>query len=101
MHIINVFLKVKSDKVDAFKELTLDNSRNSRKEPGCLRFDVLQHEDDPTRFTLYEAYKTKADIDHHKSTDHYNRWADNVGDLLVEPRSRDLLFNIDPADAEF
>ena len=101
MHILHVFLHVKADQIEAFKTLTLDNARNTRQEPGCVRFDVLQDKDDPTRFTFIEVYKDPSDIDHHKATDHYARWADNVGDLLEEPRTRNVLTNIDPPDEEF
>ena len=101
MQIIHVFLHVKADHIETFKELTMDNARNSRKEPGCVRFDILQQLDDPTRFEFIEVYKDSSDIDHHKSTDHYARWADNVGQYLEEPRSRNLLTNVDPSDEEF
>jgi autoinducer 2-degrading protein len=101
MHIIHVFLHVKADKIEAFKTLTLDNARNSRKEPGCVRFDVLQQQDDPTKFEFVEIYKDVSDLDHHKTTEHYARWSDGVGDLLVEPRTRNLLTNVDPADADY
>jgi autoinducer 2-degrading protein len=101
MHIIHVFLHVKADKIEAFKTLTLDNARNSRQEPGCVRFDILQQQDDPTRFEFVEIYKDASDLEYHKSTDHYARWSEGVGDLLEEPRSRNILTNVDPSDEEF
>ena len=30
-------------------------------EPGNVRFDVLRSKDDPTRFVLYEVYRTPED----------------------------------------
>ena len=59
MYVVAVTLFVKPQFVDAFKNQTLDNARNTRKEPGNLRFDVLQAEDDPTRFLLYGERATK------------------------------------------
>ncbi|MEE9934451.1 MAG: antibiotic biosynthesis monooxygenase, partial [Deltaproteobacteria bacterium] len=50
-----VSVVVKPEDVDRFIEATLENHRQSREEKGNLRFDVLQHRDDPTAFTLYEA----------------------------------------------
>ena len=50
MFIVHVFVHVKPDCVDAFREATLENARNSVQEAGIARFDVVQQQDDPTRF---------------------------------------------------
>ena len=50
MLIVHVHIQVKPDQVDAFKAACIENSRNSVQEPGIARFDVLQQQDDPTRF---------------------------------------------------
>ena len=47
---------------------------NSRREPGCLRFDVLQDKDDKSKFVIQEVYKDEAALEDHKKTDHYNQW---------------------------
>ena len=98
MFIIHVYLQVKDDCIDRFREITLENARNTLKEPGAIRFDVFQTQDDPTRFTFVEIYRDPSDIDHHKSTDHYARWAGAVDELLVEPRSRDIMTNVFPGE---
>lgn len=98
MFIIHVYLQVKEDCIERFKEITLDNARNTLQEPGAIRFDVFQNKDDPARFTFIEIYKAPSDIDHHKSTEHYARWAGAVDELLVEPRSRDIMTNVFPGD---
>ena len=49
MLIVHVHVKVKPDCIDAFKEATIENARQSVKEPGIARFDVVQQNDDPTR----------------------------------------------------
>ena len=45
---------MKEDCIDRFKEITFDNARNTVQEPGAIRFDVFQNQDDP-RFTLWES----------------------------------------------
>ena len=60
MLIVHVFVHVKPDAVDAFIAATLENARNSVQEPGVVRFDVVQQDDDPTRFLLIEIYRTPA-----------------------------------------
>src|SRR5688500_13779860 len=76
MLIVHVFVHVKPDAVDAFSAATLENARNSVQEPGVVRFDVIQQEDDPTRFLLIEIYRTPADPARHKETAHYQTWRD-------------------------
>jgi (4S)-4-hydroxy-5-phosphonooxypentane-2,3-dione isomerase len=87
MLVIQVFVHVKAEFVDAFILATLDNARNSMQEPGIARFDVLQQQDDPTRFTLIEAYRTDDAPAAHKATAHYARWRDTVEPMMAEPRT--------------
>ncbi len=86
MQVVLVFIRVKPEAVEAFKEITLDNARHSLQEPGFLRFDVIQREDDPTRFVLYETYRDREVPIRHKETEHYNRWREAVADMMAEDR---------------
>jgi len=86
MFIVHVFVHVKPDQIDAFQEATLANARSSVQEPGCARFDVVQQQDDPTRFVLVEVYRTPEDADRHKETAHYATWRDTVAEMMAEPR---------------
>jgi (4S)-4-hydroxy-5-phosphonooxypentane-2,3-dione isomerase len=88
MLIVHVFVHVKPEHVDAFRAATLENARNSLQEPGVVRFDVVQQEDDPTRFVLLEIYRTADDPARHKETAHYATWRDAVEPMLGEPRHR-------------
>lgn len=81
-----VHVRVNPESIDAFVEATLDNHRNSAKEAGNLRFDVLQSPDDPGTFMLYEVYASQADADAHKETAHYLRWRETVAPMMAEPR---------------
>lgn len=86
MLIVHVHIQVKPDRVEAFKAACMDNSRNSLKEPGIARFDVLQQQDDPTRFLLVEIYRTADAPAAHKQTAHYQQWAETVADMMAVPR---------------
>jgi autoinducer 2-degrading protein len=96
MVIVHVFVHVKPEAVEAFKEASLANARSSVQEPGIARFDVLQQQDDPTRFVLVEVYRTLADPGLHKETAHYARWRDAVAPLMSEPRSSIKFDNVFP-----
>ena len=98
MFIVHVFVHVKPEFVDAFKQATLENARNSVQEPGIARFDVIQQRDDSTRFVLVEVYRTPADPAKHKETAHYARWRDTVAEMMAEPRSSIKYDNVFPDD---
>ena len=96
MFIVHVFVHVKSDKVEDFKSASMENASNSVKEPGVARFDVIQQQDDPSRFVLVEVYRTSDDPARHKETQHYQKWRDTVEDMMVEPRQAIKYHNIFP-----
>ena len=87
MIVVQVFVHVRKDAVDGFLRATLANAASSLQEPGIARFDVVQQQDDPTRFVLVEAYRTEHAIAAHKQTRHYQLWRDAVADLMAEPRT--------------
>ena len=96
MLIVHVFVNVKPDQVEAFQKATLENARNSVQEPGIARFDVLQEQDEPTRFVLVEVYRTSEDPGKHKETAHYQKWRDTVADMMAEPRTSIKYTNVLP-----
>ena len=101
MYVVSVTIHVKPEFVERFVEATLDNARNTRREPGNVRFDVSQAEDDPNRFLLYEVYREKEDFAKHQQTEHYLRWKNGVADWMAQPRQgvkhRALFFGDHPA----
>jgi autoinducer 2-degrading protein len=98
MLIVHVYVHVKPEAVEAFKEASLENARNSVQESGIARFDVIQQQDDPTRFMLVEVYRMPEDPARHKETAHYEKWRDTVVDMMAEPRSSVKYDNIFPDD---
>jgi quinol monooxygenase YgiN len=98
MFIVHVLVQVKKDKIEEFKKATIENAQNSVKESGIARFDVVQQQDDPTRFVLVEVYRTAEDPAKHKETAHYKKWRDTVADMMAEPRVGIKLNNIFPND---
>ena len=83
MFIVHVHVRVKPELIEAFREATVENARGSLREPGVARFDVLQQQDDPSRFVLVEVYRTPEDPARHKETAHYIKWRDTVAPLMA------------------
>ena len=82
--LVNVW--VKEGHIEEFKLASIANHKESIKEPGNLRFDILQDESDPAKFVFYEAYESEEAVAVHKLTSHYNRWRETVGDWMKKPR---------------
>jgi (4S)-4-hydroxy-5-phosphonooxypentane-2,3-dione isomerase len=99
MHVVHVSARVKPDSVDAFAAATTENARQSLKEPGVARFDVLQQRDDPTLFLLVEVYRTSEAPAAHKETDHYKVWRETVAPMMAEPRTSTVFRNVYPDEA--
>jgi quinol monooxygenase YgiN len=99
MIVVHVHVHVKEEFVEAFRTASIENARNSLKEPGVARFDVIQQIDDPTRFVLVEVYRTPDDPGRHKETGHYRAWRDSVAEMMAEARSSVKYINAYPPDA--
>ncbi|MFO1476043.1 MAG: antibiotic biosynthesis monooxygenase [Verrucomicrobiota bacterium] len=94
-----VHVRVKAEFVEAFKAASLENARNSVREPGVARFDVIQQQEDPTRFVLIEVYRTADAPAAHKETAHYQKWRDTVAPWMAEPRTGVKHTNLFPDDS--
>jgi autoinducer 2-degrading protein len=56
-----------SDVAVIFEKLTTE----SRKEPGCLMYQVHKHKTDARRFFIYEQYKDDAALEAHRTSPHF------------------------------
>src|SRR3954471_15871248 len=86
MFIVLVKVQVKPELVGEFKTAILKNATLSvERDPGCVRFDVLQQEDDPTRWYFYEVYEQEQAWIDHRSSAHFLAFKD-VGDRAIVTR---------------
>ncbi|GKY97206.1 hypothetical protein MPSEU_000679000 [Mayamaea pseudoterrestris] len=70
-----VHAEIDPNRMAEFVTLMENNAEQSRKEPECIRFDVLRSQEAPNQFIFYELYKSPAGMDHHKQQPHYQAWA--------------------------
>jgi (4S)-4-hydroxy-5-phosphonooxypentane-2,3-dione isomerase len=101
MLIVHVHVHVKPECVEAFIAATLENARQSVQEPGIAAFDVVQQQEDKTRFVLVEAYRTAEAPAAHKATKHYAIWRDAVAPMMAEPRTSVKFSNLFPEDQDW
>jgi quinol monooxygenase YgiN len=50
-------------------------TEESRKEPGCLMYQVHRHKTEPRRFFIYEQYKDDAALEAHRAAPHFLQYA--------------------------
>jgi (4S)-4-hydroxy-5-phosphonooxypentane-2,3-dione isomerase len=98
MLIFHVYVHVKPESVEPFREATIRNAQQSIQEPGIVRFDVSQRQDDPSRFVLTEIYQDETAPIAHKATAHYAEWRDTVAPMMAEPRKSVEFANVFPMD---
>jgi (4S)-4-hydroxy-5-phosphonooxypentane-2,3-dione isomerase len=98
MYLVHVHVQVKPEMVEAFIMATIENAKNSLREPGIARFDFIKKMDDPTSFILVEVYKNPEAAALHKETKHYAKWRDTVSFMMASPRTSEKFTNVFPED---
>ena len=57
----------------------------SRKEQGCINYDLHQSADDPTLFIFYENWANKEDLEEHLEKPHSLAFDEKTEGMLAEP----------------
>lgn len=71
---LNVLLKVKdAANIEAVRGMLMRQGELSRQEPGCVRFEVYQSNNDPSRFFLNEWWESQAALDVHRTATAYTQ----------------------------
>ena len=69
---LNVWLTVKeASDAEKVRGLLAEAGRLSRQEPGCVRWEAYQSNNDPTRFMLHEWWESQALLDEHRKAEAY------------------------------
>ncbi len=76
--------KVWPDKTSEFRSRLTGLIAPTLKEPGCLRYDVLQSREDSTEFMLVEEWTDEAAQEAHMGTDHIKEAVERLPNLLAE-----------------
>ncbi len=84
IHVIARF-NAKPDSIDALRTRLLAMLEPSRKEAGCIRYDLLNNSADPTDFTYVEEWASQAAIDAHMQTPHLKALLVDTAPLIASP----------------
>jgi autoinducer 2-degrading protein len=78
-------LVVKAGNEDRFLTLLRADAEGTRKEPGCLRFDVIRDRERANVYYLYEVYKDPGAFEEHQKQPHFRVFFEESGSLLEGP----------------
>lgn len=96
-----VKVRVKPEARERFlKAIEVDALGSEQDEPGCMRFNVLQDEQDQNVYYFYEVYRDQAALEAHRAAPHYAVWraaADTLDGTPQATRCQTMF----PAAAEY
>lgn len=78
-------LKAKPGKESILRQELLSLIAPSRKDPGCINYDLHQVVDSPGAFLFHENWTSKKLLDEHLAQPHTRAFFAKAGELLAEP----------------
>ena len=79
------YITAKAGHEDQVREALLDLVAQTRKETGCVNYDLHQSPKDPCEFAIYENWTSASDLELHAKSAHLQSFAKIAGDLLNGP----------------
>ena len=75
----HVIVHFKPEYRDIFmKEMVVHARKSLEEEPGCYRYDVIEHPEDPNSCYVYGVYRDEAAWKAHGEAEHNKRWRELV-----------------------
>ena len=78
-------IKAKSETVSEVRELLSSLVEPTRKESGCIIYELLQNTEDPTDFTFVEEWESEAVLECHLASDHLKAIGPKLEPFVAEP----------------
>jgi len=74
----------KKDSVKEVKTELLKLIEPTRKESGCIEYNLHQDNEDPALFVFYETWESIACLEKHLSSDHFKSYINAAGSLIED-----------------
>lgn len=78
-------MKAKPGREEDLKGAALVLVEATRKEDGCVQYDLHVNTSDPGRLVFYENWRSRDHLDRHLASPHFQAFAGFAGELLAEP----------------
>ena len=82
--VVAMFL-AKPDKIAPVHEALMALVELTRREQGCINYDLHQNSDDPRRFVFYENWACMDDLEKHRESAHLKTLVKQADELFAEP----------------
>lgn len=79
--VLQGYIRVAEDELDAVKQALPEHIELTRSEPGCLQFSVEQDKNQQNRFNVYEVFESQQAFEFHQQrvkNSHWGRISTNV-----------------------
>lgn len=76
--------KVMQDKIEVVIQLYDELITATRKEDGCIKYELFQDDTDATILTIIEEWENMNALDRHMRTDHFLRIVPMVGESVID-----------------
>lgn|SRR5262245_14351527 len=80
---MTVNLQVRDGAAERFEAAFAKALRATRKEKGCVAYDLNRNAKDTSRYIVYERWKSLADLESHLRSDHITTLLGELKDLLA------------------
>lgn len=77
-------IKAKPGKVGEVRALLVGLVEPTRKESGCVTYELLQNSEDPTDFTFIEEWESDADFARHAASEHIKAVGPKLQPVVVD-----------------
>jgi quinol monooxygenase YgiN len=75
--------KIMDDKIDVVLKLYEKLVTETRKEDGCIKYELFQDVNDLTVLTMIEEWEEKIKLDAHMKTEHFTSIVPMVGEFVI------------------
>ncbi|MCI0684925.1 MAG: antibiotic biosynthesis monooxygenase [Gemmataceae bacterium] len=80
-----VMVEVKEGQGKALEDLMKPCIAATRKEKGCIAYDLNRDPKDATKYHVYERWQSVAALEHHMQTEHIKTLLSKLGDVVAGP----------------
>jgi quinol monooxygenase YgiN len=77
-------IKALPEKVDMVRAVLLELIEPTRKEEGCIVYELLQNKSDPTDFTFVEEWQSESFLDSHAKSQHLKDAREKLKGMVAE-----------------
>src|SRR5687768_17324723 len=78
-------LRSKPDKIEETKDALMSMIEPTRNETGCIVYELMQNDADPTDFTFVEEWSSNDELDTHLQTEHIQQVVARADELFSAP----------------